>query len=141
MKMQLGLIVALTTAAPLCAQMKAPDWAYPDSPTHKQGPPPADFHRPPTTQIKTIGIFDGQTDVGSAVVRSLEGSLARLGRERVDILYFHNPVTMDGSAYVLEGTTVYVSEDAAKLLNDTFGTDAVTGDLKVGIAKLTVTGK
>ncbi|WP_442679126.1 hypothetical protein ACSBM8_16745 [Sphingomonas sp. ASY06-1R] len=68
MKTRLGLIVALTAATPLCAQMKAPDWAYPDSPTHKQGPPPADFHRPPTTQIKPIGIFDGQTDVGSAVV-------------------------------------------------------------------------
>ena len=52
-----------------------------------------------------------------------------------------NPVTKDGDAYVLEGTTVYVSEDAAALLNKTFGTDAVTGDLKVGIAKLTVTGK
>jgi hypothetical protein len=50
-----------------------------------------------------------------------------------------NPVTKDGDAYVLEGTTVYVSEDAAALLNKTFGTDAVTGDLKVGIAKLTVT--
>ncbi|WP_375389332.1 hypothetical protein [uncultured Amnibacterium sp.] len=52
-----------------------------------------------------------------------------------------NPVTMEGDAYILEGTTVYVSEDAAALLNKTFGTDAVTGDLKVGIAKLTVTGK
>ena len=39
---------------------------------------------------------------------------------------------------VLEGTTVYVSPDAAGLLNDTFGTDAVTEDLKVGIAKITV---
>ncbi len=52
-----------------------------------------------------------------------------------------NPVTMDGDAYVLEGTTVYVSEDAAALLNKTFGTDAVTGQLKVGVAKLTVTAK
>jgi hypothetical protein len=52
-----------------------------------------------------------------------------------------NPVTKDGDAYVLEGTTVYVSEDAAALLNKTFGTTAVTGDLKVGIAKLTVTAK
>jgi hypothetical protein len=51
-----------------------------------------------------------------------------------------NPVTMEGDAYILEGTTVYISEDAAALLNDTFKTDAVTGDLKVGIAKLTVTG-
>ena len=52
-----------------------------------------------------------------------------------------NPVTKDGDAYVLEGTTVYVSDDAAALLNKTFGTTAVTGQLKVGIAKLTVTGK
>jgi hypothetical protein len=52
-----------------------------------------------------------------------------------------NPVTKDGDAYVLEGTTVYVSDDAAALLNKTFGTTAVTGDLKVGVAKLTVTGK
>jgi len=51
-----------------------------------------------------------------------------------------NPVTKDGDAYVLEGTTVYVSDDAAKLLDDTFKTTAVTGQLKVGIAKLTVTG-
>lgn len=51
-----------------------------------------------------------------------------------------NPVSKDGDAYVLEGTTVYVSEDAAALLNKVFKTTAVTGDLKVGIAKLTVTG-
>jgi hypothetical protein len=42
----------------------------------------------------------------------------------------------DGNA-VLEGTTVYVSEDAAALLNKTFGTSAVTGQLKVGVAKIT----
>ena len=50
-----------------------------------------------------------------------------------------NPLEMDadGNA-VLEGTTVYVSEDAAALLNETYGTDAVTGDLEVGIAKITV---
>ena len=50
-----------------------------------------------------------------------------------------NPVTMSDGAYVLEGTTVYVSSDAAALLNKTFGTDAVTDQLKVGVAKLTVT--
>ena len=51
-----------------------------------------------------------------------------------------NPVTKDGDAYVLQGTTVYISTDAAALLNSTFKTTAVTGDLKVGIATLTVTG-
>jgi hypothetical protein len=51
-----------------------------------------------------------------------------------------NPVTKEGNAYILEGTTVYISTDAAALLNKVFKTTAVTGDLKVGIAKLTVTG-
>jgi len=49
-----------------------------------------------------------------------------------------NPLTedADGNA-VLEGTTVLISEDAAPLLNETFGTDAVTDELVVGIAKIT----
>ena len=38
---------------------------------------------------------------------------------------------------VLEGTTVLISEPAAGLLNDTFGTDAVTDELVVGIATIT----
>ena len=45
-----------------------PDWALPGSPTHKQVPPPLDFHRAATTVNAPIGIFDGQSDVGSAVV-------------------------------------------------------------------------
>jgi len=49
-----------------------------------------------------------------------------------------NPLATDadGNA-VLEGTTVLVSPDAADLLNTTFGTDAVTDELVVGIAKIT----
>ena len=42
----------------------------------------------------------------------------------------------DGNA-VLEGTTVLISPDAAGLLNETFGTDAVIDQLVVGIAKIT----
>jgi hypothetical protein len=38
---------------------------------------------------------------------------------------------------VLEGTRVLISEDAAPLLNDTFGTDAIQPDMLVGIAKIT----
>ena len=51
------------------------------------------------------------------------------------------PVTKEGDAYILEGTTVYISTDAAALLNKVFKTTAVTDQLKVGVAKLTVTGK
>lgn len=56
---------------PMLAQAPAPqvpDWALPGSPTHQQVPPPAGFHRPSTTIDKPIGIFDGQSDVGSALV-------------------------------------------------------------------------
>jgi hypothetical protein len=45
-----------------------PDWAQPGSATHVQVPPPADFHRPATTFNTPIGVFQGQSDIGSAVV-------------------------------------------------------------------------
>jgi hypothetical protein len=45
-----------------------PSWAQPGSATHTQVAPPADFHRPSTTFNVPIGIFDGQSDVGSAPV-------------------------------------------------------------------------
>ncbi len=45
-----------------------PDWALPGSATHQQVAPPADFHRPSTSFDAPIGVFDGQSDVGSALV-------------------------------------------------------------------------
>lgn len=50
------------------AQVVVPDWALPSSPTHKQVPPPPDFHRPTRTVNKPIGVFRGQSDVGGALV-------------------------------------------------------------------------
>jgi len=41
-----------------------PDWALPQSATHKQVPPPADFHRASVTFQMPIGQFESQTDVG-----------------------------------------------------------------------------
>ena len=58
-------------AVPATAQSPGvviPDWAMPDSPTHKQVAPPLDFHREPVTINKPIGIFENQTDVGAALV-------------------------------------------------------------------------
>jgi hypothetical protein len=45
-----------------------PDWALPGSGTHRQVAPPADFHRPSTHFAVPLGIFEGQSDIGSAVV-------------------------------------------------------------------------
>jgi hypothetical protein len=58
-------------SAPAGQNPAIPDWAWPGSATHKQVAPPADFHRPPKNFDVPLGIFEGQSDVGSPV---LEGS-------------------------------------------------------------------
>src|ERR1700761_1484782 len=52
----------------IAQQPQVPDWALPGSATHKQVPPPDDFHRPSRIDNTPIGIFDGQADVGGALV-------------------------------------------------------------------------
>lgn len=61
--------LTLAVAALAAAQTPTvPDWAQPGSPTHKQVPPPPDFHRAARTTETPIGIFEGQSDIGAAVV-------------------------------------------------------------------------
>jgi hypothetical protein len=67
------LVLLVSAFHPLPAQAPAaapqvPDWALPGSPTHKQVPPPADFHRASRNSAIPIGVFDGQSDVGGALV-------------------------------------------------------------------------
>ena len=50
------------------ATTSAPAWAEPGSATHTQVAPPPDFHRPSRTYETPIGVFDGQSDIGSALV-------------------------------------------------------------------------
>ena len=56
-----------------------PDWALPQSSTHKQVPPPADFHRASVTFSDKIGMFDAQTDVGGPLVAGSAGYDAASG--------------------------------------------------------------
>jgi hypothetical protein len=56
------------TPAPTKSQMVVPAWAQPGSSTHEQVPPPTDFHRPSKTLDTPIGVFDGQSDIGAALV-------------------------------------------------------------------------
>ncbi|GAB2454472.1 hypothetical protein HD599_002968 [Conyzicola lurida] len=90
----------------------------------------------------TVGLSDFVIDPGTS---RLTGTVTANGEEvGTDVYIFNldgstlNPLETDadGNA-VLEGTTVLVSPDAAGLLNETFGTDAVTDELVVGIAKIT----
>ncbi|MGA9100973.1 hypothetical protein [Aeromicrobium sp.] len=71
---------------------------------------------------------NGKTAVRSAFLFQLRGATLK-------------PLQTEGSDAILEGTKVFVSPTAAGLLNDTFKTDAVTEDLLVGVAKITVKTK
>ena len=90
-----------------------------------------------------VELTDFKIDPGTS---RLTGTVTANGEKVADDVYIFNldgstlkplATDADGNA-VLEGTRVLVSPDAAKLLNDTFGTDAVTDTLLVGIAKITV---
>ncbi|MBR0669607.1 aldo/keto reductase [Neoroseomonas soli] len=48
------------------------------------------------TKVRIRGEQRG--DIGSAIVASVEASLARLGCDSVDILHLHEPITRDGAA-------------------------------------------
>ncbi len=69
----LAALLSLELPGQLPAQTPAtnpaiPDWAQPSSPTHVQVPPPGDFHRPSRNVNQPLGIFEGQSDVGAALV-------------------------------------------------------------------------
>ena len=70
-------------------------------------------------------LLNGKTVVNSAYLFTLNGSTLK-------------PLQSSGSTAILEGTKVFISPVAAALLNSTFKTDAVTKDLLVGIATITV---
>ncbi len=82
----------------------------------------------------TVSRVYGDVEVGDEVVAknaylfTLNGSTLK-------------PLAMEGTDAVLEGTKVFISPDAAPLLNETFGTDAVTPELLVGVAKINVATK
>jgi hypothetical protein len=93
-----------------------------------------------------VGLSDFRIDPGTS---QLFGTVTANGELVAEDVYIFNldgstlnplETDADGNA-VLEGTTVLISPDAAALLNDTFGTDAVTDELVVGIAKITAHAK
>ena len=59
---------AQAPSAPATSAPVVPEWAQPGSPTHVQVPPPADFHRTSRNFDAPIGVFQGQSDIGAAVV-------------------------------------------------------------------------
>jgi hypothetical protein len=82
---------------------------------------------PGTSQLTGTVSANGEVAAEDAVLFDLDGSTL-------------NPLEVNegnGTA-VLEGTTVLLSDDAAALLNDTFGIDALAGGLVIGTSEITV---
>ena len=73
-------------------------------------------------------LVNGEPVVSSAYIFRLNGSTLK-------------PLATEGNTAILEGTKVYISDVAAGLLNSTFKTKAVTDELLVGVAKITVNTK
>jgi hypothetical protein len=66
-----SLLLLMLGATPHLLRAQAPvvpDWAQPGSATHVQVAPPKDFHRASNTFDTPIGVFEGQSDIGAAVV-------------------------------------------------------------------------
>jgi hypothetical protein len=64
----LHLLRAQAPTASTSSTSGAPAWAQPGSAGHVQVAPPPDFHRPSKNFDTPIGVFQGQSDIGSALV-------------------------------------------------------------------------
>jgi hypothetical protein len=91
---------------------------------------------------KTVEFTDFVVDPGASVLTgkvSVDGAVAA---ESAPLFFLDGrtlqPLKTEGATAVLEGTTVKLKDEAATLLNDTFGTDVLAGGLVIGVAKITV---
>jgi len=85
-----------------------------------------DFVVDPGTSKLTGDVWvDGEVAAENAYLFFLDGSTL-------------DPLRPLDAGAVLEGTTVKLSQEAAGLLNETFGTDALEGGLEIGTAKIVV---
>jgi hypothetical protein len=79
---------------------------------------------PGSSKLSGDVLVNGELAASNAYLFSLHGGSLK-------------PLQLEGDNAILTGTTVHVSADAAKLLNSTFGTDAVKAGLLVGTATIT----
>ena len=102
-------MVLLTVPQVLHAQVPAsaattgpvvPDWAQPGSATHRQVAPPEDFHRASTNFDVPLGIFEGQSDIGSALVPGSASYDAATGRYTINSAGYNVWYTRDEFRYL-----------------------------------------
>ena len=104
-----------------------PEWALPGSATHQQVAPPADFHRPSTNFDAPIGIFDGQSDIGSALVLGSAGYDAATGQYTINSAGYNIWYTRDEFRFLWKR----LSDDVSLAADINFHDPKGYGDRKV----------
>jgi hypothetical protein len=91
---------------------------------------------------KTVELTDFVIDPGKSVLTGKVTVDGKVAAESAPLFFLDGrtlkPLETEGSTAILEGTTVKLKAEAADLLNNTFGTDALQGGLVIGVAKITV---
>jgi hypothetical protein len=92
---------------------------------------------------KTVKLTDFEVDPGKSLLTGKVTVDGKVAAESAPLFFLDGRTlkpleTNDNGTAVLEGTTVKLKDEAAQLLNQTFGTDALQGGLVIGVAKITV---
>jgi hypothetical protein len=92
---------------------------------------------------KKVELTDFEVDPGKSVLTGKVTVDGQVAAESAPLFFLDGRTlkpleTNDDGTAVLEGTTVKLKQEAADLLNQTFGTDALAGGFVIGIAKITV---
>jgi hypothetical protein len=89
---------------------------------------------------KTVELTDFVIDPGASVLTGTVSVDGKMAAEDAPLFFLDGrtlqPLETTASTATLEGTTVKLKDEAATLLNDTFGTDALAGGLVIGVAKI-----
>jgi len=89
---------------------------------------------------KTVELTDFVIDPGKSVLTGTVSVDGKVAVEDAPLFFLDGrtlePLETTASTATLEGTTVKLKDEAATLLNDTFGTDALKGGLVIGVAKI-----
>ena len=92
---------------------------------------------------KTVELTDFEVDPGKSVLTGKVTVDGQVAAESAPLFFLDGRTlkpleTGANGTAILEGTTVKLKQEAADLLNQTFGTDALKAGFVIGIAKITV---
>jgi hypothetical protein len=92
---------------------------------------------------KKVELTDFEVDPGKSVLTGKVSVDGEVAAESAPLFFLDGRTlkpleTNDNGTAVLEGTTVKLKQEAADLLNQTFGVDALKGGFVIGVAKITV---